>query len=206
MINMIQLVKKLVSGLRAWTVQSYTEANIKNGLQYYARRAWANSAISGAIFSGSSSGAPTAASTRYLYVATGVKGLIVKDRITKHIGEEFTLSIYTNPSINFANEIPITVSNYRGDGLAVPKTIARFSEIPFADVNDVGTIIDDPEHFFGSTATGQAQPGTLGADRERILPSDTPFLVAIQLTSGSSGRFEYFIDWYEGETDLPRKQ
>lgn len=202
----LNLFINLMRGLRAITVQSYTEANIKNGLQYYARRAWGNSNKSGTAFS-SGNAISSASNTRYLYFETGDKPIIVKDRITKHIGEEFTLSIYSTPTIStFANETTIRLSNYRSDGRAIPTTIQRASEIPFADISSTGTLIDDPEHYFGSTSTGQSQPETLGEERERVLPANASFLVGIQLESGASGRFEYFLSWYEGTTDLPRKE
>lgn len=201
-----QLLKATVRGYRAITMQTYTEANIKNGVQYYARRAWANSNESGSSFS-SGNVTASASNTRYLYFETGSKPVIVKDRITKHIGEEFTLTIYSTPTIGtFGNEIPITISNYRSDGGAVPTTIAKVAEIPFNDVSSAGTAIDTPEHFFGSTSTGQSQSSTLAADRERIIPANSSFLVGVHMTSGASGRFEYFLDWYEGGTDLPRKE
>lgn len=67
-----------------------------------------------------------------------------------------------------------------------------------------GTPLDDePEYYFGATATGQRTASSIPGGRERVLPENTTFLVKITNTSTSDGRFQYFGDWYEGEPDLP---
>ena len=82
-------------GTRALTVQSYPEANVKNGLQYYLRRAFTGSAVAGVT-----NGAFTApGDKRYVYLVTGNKTVTVKDRAVKFIGEEFALRIYGGPTL-----------------------------------------------------------------------------------------------------------
>ena len=41
--------------------------------------------------------------------------------------------------------------------------------------------------------------------RERVLPPNTSYIVAITNSGGGNARCRYFLDWYEGGTDLPIK-
>lgn len=200
MINFYQLVKKVVTGFRAITIQSYTEANVKNGVQFYARRAF-----TGPLVAGVTAGEFAANDKRYIYFRTGAKPVIVKDRVVKFIGEEFALRLYnatgeTAPTLAGA----LTVSNYRSDGLAKPTTVL-VNEVFTADIAGLGSMIGDPEYYFGSSSQGQRNADSILEGRERVLPPNAQFYVEVELTAGSSGRFEYFLDWYEGDSDLPRK-
>jgi hypothetical protein len=94
------------------------------------------------------------------------------------------------------------VSNYRTDGGAVPSTIQIF-EIAAGDITVPGSSLVDPEYYFGGTATGQRTPDSIPQGRERILSPNTGYIIEIELTAGSTGRFEYYLDWYEGDPDLP---
>lgn len=198
--SLINSLTNVMRGLRAFTIQPYTEANVKNGLQYYARRAFRGAAVGGVT-----GGAFTSVGDkRCIYFQTGSKPVIVKDRAVKYIGEEFSLSLYAAPTVA-QNAGVISVSNYRADGGAIATTVTAH-EVLFADVTSVGTPIDDPEFYFGGSAAGQRIANNILEGRERIIPASSNFLVVIEMTAGTSGRFEYFLDWYEGGTDLPRKE
>lgn len=202
MINLMQIIKYILTGRRAVTFQPYTEANVKNGLQFYGRRAFTGAAVAsvtGGAFT-------TTNQKRYIYFQTGSKTVIVKDRVVKYIGEEFALRIYnatgeTAPTLAGA----ITISNYRSDGIAQATTVSAY-EVLESTLPSLGVEIDDAEYYFGSNAEGQRNSDSLLEGRERILPPNSSFFVEIELTAGNSGRFEYFLDWYEGEPDLPRKE
>lgn len=189
----------IFEGFRAITVQPYTEANVKNGVQFYARRAFTGDQT---VDTG---GAYTALNQkRYVYFQTGSKPVIVKDRVVKYIGEEFALRIYNATGQNApvtAGQISIT--NYRADGLGSATTVSAHEVLEADTAGILGTPIGDPEYYFGSAATGQRNPDSILEGRERLLPINSAFYVEIELTAGTTGRFEYFLDWYEGGADLP---
>lgn len=194
---LLNILAPIVRGWRAFTVQPYTEANVKNGLQYYTRRAFrgAAGATTGGAFSG-------IGDKRYIYFETGSKPVIVKNRTVLYIGEEFKLSIYVGPTIN-AIAGPMAITNYRSDGGAVPTSVLAAGEVLAADIVSLGVELGDPEYYFGAQTGAQRDPQSILEGRERILPSNTKFMVEVELTAGNAGRFQYFIDWFEGKPDLP---
>jgi len=189
-------------GTRAITVQPYTEANVKSGVQFYTRRGF-----SGASVPGETGGAfGSTGERRLLYFEIGDTKVIVKDRVVKYIGEEFELRLYNATGLATPTKAgQVAVSNYRADGLG-KATNVTVHEVLEGDEGPMGTQIADGERYFGSTSQGQRNPDSILEGRERVLPANSQFYVEIEMTAGSSGRFEYFLDWYEGDPDLPLKE
>ena len=148
------LFRNIMRGARAIVVQPYTEANVKNGLQFYIRRAFrgpTQASVTGGAFT-------ALGQKRYLYFQVGNTPIIVKDRVVKYFGEEFALRIYnatgqTAPTL--AGQL--TVTNYRNDGGGATSLVA-VHEVLTADVGPLGNMIGDPEYYFGGTAEGQRNP------------------------------------------------
>lgn len=180
-------IKKIVTGQRAVTIQPYTEANVKNGVQYFLSANW-----------------PTAdeiangpANARNIVFSTGSKPVAVKTRIVSYIGEEFVLELFTNP--DFTGGTAITPGNYNFVN-PVPTTITALKD---ATINSPGTAFPgEPDYYYGGTQTNFRQSSAIPDGRERILPPNTDFLVRITSVVGT-GRFSYYLDWYEGDPDLP---
>lgn len=179
-----QRLRGLVHGLRAINVQSYNESNVKLGLQYYLKASWPTSDVI-------ANGTP-----RNIIFQTGSKPVMVKTRIVSYIGEEFQLEIFSNPT--FTGGAPKVVGNYNTVN-PVPTTVAVLKD---ATVADDGTPLDDePDYYYGAT-TGNRSAQAIPDGRERIIPANSTFMVKVSSNAGS-GRFSYFLDWYEGEPDLP---
>lgn len=179
------------TGLRAITVQPYTEANVKNGVQYYLRAAYPLLAQ-----------IPTGQSRR-IWFKTGAKKVLAKTREFSYIAEEIKLELFVGPT-GVAGGTNLTIANYNGIS-PVATTVQAKKDVT---VTTNGTPIDssDAEHYFGSNSAPQRVASSIPTGRERVLPANTEFLVLITNTGSGDARVQYFLDWYEGDTDLPRAE
>lgn len=189
--NLQSYIKKLFNGLRAFTTQPYTEANVKHGLQFYTRIAWP-------LPSGIASGASV-----YVLFKTGTKPVLAKTRIVSYIGEEFALELFKSPTILPGSEgTPRTPSNYNGVN-PQNSTVTIYRDTDLTGGSEGTPIDEEPEYYFGATATGQRVANSIPEGRERVLPVDTFFLIKITNNGSGIGRIQYFLDWYEGQPDIP---
>lgn len=177
-------------GLRARTVQSYTEANVKAGVQYYFTVNWPTA---DPIGNGPSN-------ARNVVFSTGDVPVVVKTRIVSYIGEEFTIELFANPTVSGGAVVPVANYNQRN---AVPTTVNVLKDAVVS--NDGIPFSGEPDYYYGGLQSNRRDASAIPDGRERVLQSNTTYLVKITSTEGS-GRFSYFLDWYEGETDLPRPQ
>lgn len=178
----------LFTGLRAMTVQPYTEANVKNGLQYNIRATWP---LTDTIAAGTS---------RKIWFKTTTKPVIVKLRELQFIAEELTLRLFRGPTgVTLGTDL--TVHNYNAVN---PVATTCFAKKNVTTVSD-GTEFDanDAEVFFGSANDPQRGVAFALQGRERVLPADTEFIVSIANSGTGNARVQYFLDFYEGGTDLP---
>lgn len=173
-------------GLRAMTMQPYTEANVKNGLQYFLRASWP---LTDEILPGT---------TRKIYFQTGSKTILVKLREFQYIAEEMKIAIFAGPT-GVTGGTPLTINNYNNVN---PVTTTVLATKDVSTVSD-GTQFSPDEFFFGSQSAPQRVAGAIPLGRERVLPPNSEFIVAISNTGTGNVRAEYFLDWYEGGTDLP---
>lgn len=177
------------TGLRAITVQPYTEANVKNGLQYNIRAVWP---LSDTIASGTS---------RKVWFKTNSKPVIVKLREFQYIAEELRIELFASPT-GVSGGTDLVVHNYNGVS-PVATTVQAKKNVT---ITSNGTPFDhsDPEYFFGGAVDPQRQAtSSIPVGRERILPANSEFAVVITNTGASSARVQYFLDFFEGGTDLP---
>lgn len=174
----------LVTGLRAINVQSYNESNVKLGLQYYLKANWPTS-------DQIVSGAP-----RNIIFQTGSKPVIIKTRIVSYVGEEFQLEIFSGPT--FTGGTAKTVGNYN----TVSPVSTTVTVLKDATITDDGVALDDEPDFYYGGNTGNRNAQAIPDGRERIIPANSTLMVKVSSNVGS-GRFSYFLDWYEGEPDLP---
>lgn len=177
------------TGKRALNVQFYPEANVKNGLQYYTRIAYP---LSDEIASGTS---------KDIVVRTTSKKMLAKVRIVHYSAQEIEIDLFGGVTFNDQTGEQIIPSNYNGVN-PVASTVEVFKE---PTVSDPGTRIDDcdPEYYFGSNSQGQRSGESIPEGRERVLAANTSYLVRLTNTGTGDARVQYFLDWYEGEPDLP---
>lgn len=177
----------LYTGLRAITTQGYPEANVKNGLQFYIRASWP---LADAIPNGQ---------TRNLYFKTSTKKMLAKVRIVHYIAEEIELNILSGATVTPATGTPMVVGNYNNVA-PMATTVTVRKDVTFTG----GVSLDsEPEYYFGSSNNPQRSGNSIPEGRERVLPLDTEFIVTIKNTGSGNARVAYFLDWYEGEPDLP---
>lgn len=192
MINFLQLIKYVVTGRRAVTIAGYPEQNVKNGLQYYTR---INYPLLDPIAAGQS---------KSIIFKTTSKKVLVKVRIVHYSAEEVKLELFSNPTFDDQTGISLTPDNYNGIN-PVATTVEVYKD---STVSADGVPLDnsDPEHYFGSNANAQRNGNSIPEGRERVLPIESTYHVKITNTGTGNARLQYFLDWYEGEPDLPRKE
>lgn len=190
--EMLNLDADYFNGTAGMIVQPYTEANVKNGLQFYLRAAWP---LSDTIGSGDSV---------YISFRTTTKKVIAKTRIVNSIGEELSIELFKSPTILPGNEGQLrAASNYNGVN-PVASTVVIYKNVNLTGGSEGTPLDSEPEYYFGSSATGQRVANSIPEGRERLLPDDELFLIKITNTGSGAARMQYFLDWYEGEPDIPR--
>lgn len=180
----------LFEGTRALTVQFYPEANVKNGVQFNLRAAWPIGEL-----------IPSLAS-RKIWFKTNAKQVLVKLRELQYLAEELKIELFRAPT-GVTGGTDLSIHNYNGVN-PVATTVQAKKNVTIANN---GTPFDnsDPEYFFGSSNAPQRQTSSIPQGRERVLPANTEFAVVITNTGSGDARVQYFLDWYEGGTDLPVK-
>lgn len=176
------------TGLRAMCVQPYTEANVKNGLQFYLRAVWPNA-----------ESIPTT-ETRKVWFKTGAKLVIAKLRDVQYVAEELRIRLFANPT-GVTGGTALGISNYNGVSPVATTCQAKKNVTTTSDGTEFGG--GDPEYFFGATTQGNRTTASIPSGRERILPPNTEFIVSVENTGSGVARCQYFLDFYEGSTDLP---
>lgn len=176
------------TGLRAIITQPYTEANVKNGLQYNIRAVWP---LLDVIATGAS---------RKIWFKTNAKPVIIKLREFQYLAEELKIELFSGPT-GVSGGTDLAVHNYN----AVNPIATTVQAKKNVTITNNGTAFDttDPEHFFGGANDPQRQIATILQGRERILPANTEFAVVITNTGTGNARVQYFLDFYEGGTDIP---
>lgn len=178
----------LFTGLAAVTTQPYTEANVKNGVQFYMRAVWPTADL---IVQGT---------TRKIFFQTGAKPVVIKQREFQYVSEELAINLYSNPVGVGVTGTALTIRNYNAVNPVATTVTARVNVTTTSD----GTLLDGPEYFFGAANAAQRSAGSIPQGRERILAPNSSFLVTITASAGiGNSRAQYFLDWYEGDTDLP---
>lgn len=178
----------IYAGLAAITTQPYTEANVKNGLQFNLRATWP---LGDLIVNGT---------TRKIWFKTTTKPVIVKLREFQYVGEELILRLFRGPTgVTLGTDL--TIHNYNAVNPVASTCFAKKNVTTTSD----GTEFDagNAEVFFGSANAPQRNSSVALQGRERILPANSEFIVSITNTGTDSARVQYFLDFYEGGTDLP---
>ena len=174
----------LFVGLRAMTTQSYTEANVKNGLQYEANSPLISLA---------------AAANSDILFTTGSKPVIIKSRTIAFSGVGISAAVYEAPTIT-ANGTAIAAYNL--SRIIPTAAVSTLSSGP--TVTATGTQISAKTFAIGSTGVGNSSLGTYAVSgSERVLKPQTSYLLRITNTGPDTCSISAYISWYEGTPDLP---
>jgi len=173
----------LFSGTRATTIQNYTEANVKNGVQFE---------ISSPVTS-----LAAGANLDVIFI-TGSKPVIIKGRTIKFNGVFLTTRVYRDPS--YTGGTPVTPFNLN-DINPVDTTVQVISG---ATVSSPGTEFGAPTYEIGSSGIGNVQISTYSTQGiERELRPNTVYLQRTTNGDGTAQSVTGALTWYEGAPDLP---
>lgn len=177
----------LFNGLAAMTTQGYTEANVKNGLQFYLQYALPQ----------------LAANTAHkILFTTGAKKVLIKSRELCAIGQFVSLQIFKQPNAPTPGGTLLTVQNFNDDAPIASTVTIRGGVTTVSD----GTPWGDPQRLFGASTAGQRTGSGLAPGGDRILKANSTYLVVVRNTDtggSSTADADYSLSWYEGDTDVP---
>lgn len=170
--------ERLYSGLQAFTTQSFTEANSKNGTQYEA--SFRNPAV-------------TAGSNVDVIFITSSNPVLVKARQLTYNGSSLTADVYKSPSYTGGSVVPY----YNLSDLSpVTGTVSILSS---PTVSSTGTKSAATTYSYGVSGQGNSSAGTyVVTGIERVLAPNTAYLLRINNDSGSTQGIAGYVTWYEG--------
>lgn len=199
-------LKKVLVGLRAFTVQFYTEANVKNGLQF----------STSTYFTGL-----TAGETIDIIVVTGSKPIIVKAQYlaARDTDSDVLSDWYKNPTYTGGTNLTVGIYN-QTEISPQATTIALYGPIPTNPVagdyspddttkptiTNVGVKVQPTIATLGvsSQGSGHNSRNTL-VGLEQVLAPNSVYLYRRTARSAVGALFG-FSTWYEGAPDLPTDQ
>lgn len=175
----------LYVGLRAVTQQNYTEANVKNGVQYEA------SSLVSALAAGSSSN---------VVFTTGNFPIVVKARQVTFNGTSLRANVYRSPV--FTGGTPTPYFNLND----INPVTGGVTILVGATITNPGVEFGAPTYMLGSTGgVGQSVVSTFTVTgQERVLRPNTTYVLQLTNTSAEAQDIVSYLSWYEGGTDLPR--
>lgn len=169
---------RVYTGLQAFTVQSFTEVNSKNGTQYEASSRVLNLA--------------NGANIDTLFT-TGNNPVLVKSRKISYNGTSFVARVYSGTTYTGGTIIPYFNLNNRNP---VAGTVVIRGG---ATITGVGTEIATPTYGVGSDGQGSRAVASFSdIGIERVLASNTTYLLRITNDSGAAQNIAAYLTWYEG--------
>lgn len=173
----------MTKGQKAVVFQNYTEANVKNGLQYFLRE----------LFTGVAVG-----STVTVKFQTGAKPVIIKSREVSFSGS----SRVDYQAIEGGTYTGGTAVAIRNENLIAP--VPTTVSVTHTGTASGGTVYRE-KTIFGSGATtgGGSRIGTDSLGRETVLKPNTLYQVKMTNFSGSVADIQFELSWFEGTPDLP---
>ena len=169
-------------GFRALTVQSYTEANSKIGVEH----------------EGSTKYTAAGLSSNNTFFVTGALPVSLKGRVISFTGDGVTAEIFTGATYTGGISAP-----YQNASDINP--VAGLSQIIVgATLVDAGTLGFAPDHLIGNTSNqGKGSTGAI-VGREKLLKPNTTYLFRITSLDAAAQDIASLLTWYEGGLDLPR--
>lgn len=170
------------SGLRALTVQSYSEANAKNGTQHE------GSTILVDFAAGASN------DTIFL---TGSLPVSLKARIINFDGTGVKGEVFTGPT--YTGGTPAEYQNASD----INPVVGLSQIIVGSTVTDDGDLVFAPSYSFGNSSN--QGKGGIGAalGSEKLLKPNTAYLFRLTSLDTGTQNISSLLSWYEGELDLP---
>ena len=193
------------SGLRAMTTQSYTEANVKAGVQFSAST-YLTALTPGEIID--------------VVVVTGAKKVIIKSQqLSIKDSGDVLLDWYKSPTYSGGSNITSGVYN-QSNVNPQAGTVQLFGPTPTnaaagdyspndatkPTVTNVGTKISPTLAVLGITGQGSSNASKSATEGlEQVLDANSTYLFRRTFIGATASMFG-FSTWYEGGTDLPLRQ
>lgn len=174
---------KAFRGLRALVTQSYTEANIKIGLQFEA------SVYNAAVAAGANFD---------VEFQTGAKPVVIKNRQVAFTGTGITANVYEAPTTSAGTAGTVYNLNRRNPVTAT----ASYKAAP--TVTATGTQAGATTYGLGGSGVGPSVVSAFAASGvERVLKPNTKYLLRITNNDAAAQKIAAYLTWYEGTPDLP---
>ena len=141
-----------------------------------------------------------AGATRKIWFKTNAKPVIVKLREVQYVAEELTLRLFRTPT-GVTGGTALSIHNYNSVSPVATTCQATKNVTTTSDGAEFDN--NNAEVFFGASNAPQRSVSIALQGRERILPANSEFIVSITNTGSGVARAQYFLDWYEGGSDLP---
>lgn len=177
----------LYTGLRAMTMQSYTEANVKNGAQYEFSSPRTTILASGVTTS---------------VLVTGALPVLIKSRVIQFTGKGITARLYEGGTFTNGTSVLLPIYNMRRRP-PIPTTLCTTRA--GVTVTTLGTEYGAPTVGIGSTGQGQTVIGAFqvqGVERW-LQPNSTYFLQITNDSTTDPTDISVYVTYYEGLPDLP---
>jgi subtilisin family serine protease len=170
------------TGMRALNTQSYTESNIKLGVEHEAARLFT---LAGNTNSDS-------------ILITGSNPIALKARTIGYDGVGIAASVFRSPI--YSGESALVVPRNPNDINPVVSEVELYTD---AIVTNTGTEVFAPSYLLGGSS--QQSKGAVLADmgQEKILRPNTTYLLRLTSLDSQSMQVAAYISWYEGALDLP---
>lgn len=176
----------LFEGNRAMTVQTYIEANVKNGVQYEL-----------------SSYNPTlgAGASQDTIFTTGNKPVLVKTRLIGHDSNKMVEArVYKNTVFTPGSGTVVPFFNLSDINPVTGGVVVRAG----ATISNIGSEFGAPTYSIGSSAQAQSTVGTFqNSGFERELAPNTNYALRVTNQGTQPCQLSAYISWFEGAPDLP---
>ena len=171
----------MTKGFKAVVIQTYTEANSKNGVQH----------------EGSTLFTATALGVNDTFFVTGALPVALKGRVIGHTGDGVVAEIFTGASYTGGTSAPYQNASDINPVVGLAQIIVG------AATDSDGVLAFAPDYIIGNTSQqGKGSTGVI-AGREKILKPNTTYLFRITSLDSQPQQITSLLTWYEGGLDLP---
>lgn len=173
---------RVYAGTQGLTIQPFTEANCKNGVQFETSSYLASLGAN---------------QSTYAIFRTTSKFALLKNRQISYTGKGVTADVFINPTFTGGTTLP--AYNLRLDSFAQAQTVQILSGIT---LGSLGTQIAASTVGIGTAGQGSNTVGTFSGfgqqGIERVIPPNTTLLLRITNRDTVACELSTYATWYEG--------
>tara|TARA_R110002049_G_scaffold101556_10_gene246501 strand:+ start:8461 stop:9066 length:606 start_codon:yes stop_codon:yes gene_type:complete len=185
------MLVRVLNGLKAFCVQSYSEMNSKRGLR------WAASRI--IIDAPTSTGAINSAGTYYSIIKTGSLPVDLKTREFSRTGRSIVADIFINPVYSGGTQDPVYNSNDMAQHSFELELLVGFT------LTDEGVKFAPSLYELGPASVQSKGATSKSVGNNYILSPNTSYLLKFYSTDSQVQDISVRIEGYEGELDVPNE-